>query len=162
MSISIITKLPHDYKLSHTFNEFCKLYKKNDLSYVCGVIVPWYDDVEKYFKILMNENTLEKTLTLPDGFTVKEYRAVSKIVLEICETINDHLFDEDAKLHDFYSSFLIEHICFVFFSNTIFLHFNQNKSLVWDDENKLLYCLAQLLLTAFSVIYFEKLHIEIL
>lgn len=156
MSITIINELPAEYELLHTFNKFCKLYKKNDLSYVCGVIVHWHDDVEKYFEILMNENTLEKTLTMPDGFTVEEYRAVGKIVLDNCVTINHHLFDEDAALHDFYASFLIEHICFVFFSNTIFLHFNKNELMIWNDENKLFYCLAQLLLTAYSVIFFEK------
>ena len=156
MSVTIISELPPEYKLLHKFDDFFKLYKKNDLSYVCGVVVHWYDDMEKYFEILINENTIENTLTRPNGFTIEEYRAVSKIVLDNCDIINKHLFDEDTMFHDFYASFLVEHFCFIFFSNTIFMHLKKNKKGKWSSENKLFYCLAQLLLAEYSVIFFEK------
>lgn len=79
MSLSIIGNLSDDHKLLIEFNDSgnCKLHKKDD-SYVCSLIVPWFDPKNPlYIEIKANENQLKERLSPPLGFTKEEFGKMS-------------------------------------------------------------------------------------
>lgn len=158
MSIQIIETIPQDYKLYVNFDKNCRLYKKNDLSFVCGVIVPWYDNKEKYLLLTLEENTITERLTPPIGYTTDEYSLFSENVLISCENILEHIFSEGSTLHDFYTKFLIEYLSQTFIANTILVYLGIKRDIVWNDNNKLLYCIAQMLHTSYLIVFDRNLE----
>lgn len=168
MSVQIIKEIPTNYKLLYKFNKYCKLYRENRLTYICSIIVPWYDKMEKFIRITLKDNTIknllspsisEKSEGILKGFAVEEIHNFSKSVLESCNIINDSLSNNNLQSFDFYTKFTIEQIAMPFFSNTILLYLNKkNKKskLEWNRRNKLLYGLSQIIFTAYCIIYINK------
>ncbi|XWV25185.1 putative ORFan [Tupanvirus deep ocean] len=163
MSVSIIESLPNGCYLEYNFNKYCKLYKQNNLQYVCSIVVPWYSDKEMFFLLKLNKDTIKNSLSLPNGFTLKEYNLFSKIVVENCEFINKYLEDteSDTRLSDFFRNIKFEEICFAFFANELILKISRNMimqktNFVWNRENQLLYCLAQILHSEYAASFFRN------
>ncbi|XWV26445.1 putative orfan [Tupanvirus soda lake] len=163
MSVSIIENLPDECHLQYFFSKYCKLYKQNSLRYVCSIVVPWYSDKEMFFSLELEKDTIKKFLSFPNGFTLKEYNLFSKIVVENCESINQYLenIGTDPRLDNFFRNIKIEKLCFAFFANELLLKISRNmmmqkNNFKWDRENQLLYCLAQILHSAYAASFFRQ------
>ena len=156
MSIIIINDLPIECELVRDFNGFCKLYKQHSLKYVCRILVPWYDDNERYFVIKLKKDTIKKILN-HDGYSTNETSMFSSVLCPTLSRINDWLDNPELlKCFDFYRNCLFEEICYIFFSNEIMSYLTNNivlegKNFKWTKENKLLYGLSQILYAVHTV-----------